>query len=217
MFPEAKTIHKIIAAVACITLIVVGSKIRFYLPDNPTPITLQTFAILTTAGFMGARWGFYSVLGYIMIGAIGLPAFANQPWEYTSPIDGWNYVTGVTGGYLLGFLFATLLAGIMSQIGFNRSNTLWANMLGTLAVYLPAIVWLAIGDFGWPAEGKLLMDGMYIYLPGDLFKVLAASIALTGLWKFADNQFWRRKASGNAGDPDQTTAGSKRDTHLDPH
>ncbi len=188
LFPESKTIHKAVAAIACIAFIVIASKIRFYLPDNPTPITLQTFAILTTAGVMGARWGLGSVLGYIAIGALGFPAFANQAWQITSPVDGWNYLSGVTGGYLIGFLLATLLAGYLSQIGFNRSNSLWANMLGTLSLYLPAIIWLAIGDFGWPAEGKLLMDGMYIYLPGDLFKVLAASIALAGLWKLADNR-----------------------------
>ena len=195
LFPDAKLIHKVFAAVAFIAFIVVCTKIRFYLPENPTPITLQTFAILATASVMGCTWGFYSVLGYLVIGVLGFPAFANQSFELTSPAVGWNYVTGVTGGYLIGFLLASIVAGSLSKMGFNRSNSLWANALGGLAVYLPAIAWLAIGDFGWPAEGKLLMDGMYIYLPGDILKVLGASLLVTGLWKFADN---RRSGRGRS-------------------
>lgn len=206
LVPGADTRHRIAASIAFIALIVVCSKIRFYLPDNPTPITLQTLAILTAGGVMGFRWGLVSVFGYLVIGALGFLTFANQPfstqpsvftsladvWVYitgmfTSPADGWTYVTGVTGGYLLGFLLATAVVGALSQYGFDRSNSLWANALGGIAVYIPAIIWLAVGDFGWPADGKLLMDGMYIYLPGDFLKVIAASVLVTGLWKFADN------------------------------
>lgn len=187
LVPGAVTRHRIAASIAFIALIVVCSKIRFYLPDNPTPITLQTLAILTAGGVMGFRWGLISVFGYLAIGALGFLAFANQPWGFTTPADGWAYVTGVTGGYLLGFLLATAVVGAMSQYGFDRSNSLWANSLGGIAVYIPAIIWLAVGDFGWPADGELLMDGMYIYLPGDFLKVIAASVLVTGLWKFADN------------------------------
>ncbi len=188
LVPDAKLMHKVLAVVACIAFIVICSKVRFYLPGNPTPITLQTFAILATASVMGCTWGFSAVLGYLAIGVLGFPAFANQPWELTSPAAGWDYVTGVTGGYLIGFLLAAIVAGSLSKWGFDRSNSLWANAMGALVLYLPAIIWLAVGDFGWPAEGKLLMDGMYIYLPGDILKVLAASLLATGLWKFADNR-----------------------------
>ena len=186
--PDAKLVHKIAAAAVCIAFIVICTKIRFYLPDNPTPITLQTFGILAAVSLLGCTWGFYTVLGYLLIGVLGFPAFANQPFELTSPAIGWSYVTGVTGGYLIGFLLAAIVAGSLSKMGFNRSNSLWAIVLGGLAIYFPAIIWLAIGDFGWPPEGRLLMDGMYIYLPGDILKVLAASILVAGLWKFADNR-----------------------------
>ncbi len=188
VFPEAKVVHRIAAVVALVALIVVCSKIRFYLPGNPTPLTLQTFAILTAAGVMGFRWGLATVVGYLLIGMLGFLAFANQPWGFTTPAEAWVYVTGVTGGYLIGFLLAAGIAGALSQYGFDRANSLWANVLAGIAVYLPALVWLALGDFGWPAEGKLLMDGMYIYLPGDFLKVVGASMLLTGIWRFADNR-----------------------------
>ncbi len=193
LFPDAKLVHHIAAMVAFVAFIVVCSKIRFYLPGNPTPLTLQTLAILTAAGVMGFRWGLISVSGYLVIGALGFLAFANQPWGFTTPEAGWEYVTGLTGGYLIGFLLMTGIAGALSQYGLNRSNSLWATVIAGIALYVPALVWLAVGDFGWPSEGKLLMDGMYVYLPGDFLKAVGASLLITGLWKLADNRLSGRE------------------------
>ena len=188
LLPESRLVHRVVATLAFIALIVICSKIKFYLPGNPTPITLQTFAILTAAGVMGLRWGLATVLGYLIIGTLGFLAFANQPWGFTTPSEGFQYVTGVTGGYLMGFMIATAVAGGLSQFGFDRGNSLWANVFAGIILYVPAIFWLAVGDFGWPADGKLMMDGMYIYLPGDFLKAVGASALLAGLWKFADNR-----------------------------
>ena len=196
LFPEARLVDRIAASVALIVLIVVCAKIRFYLPGNPTPLTLQTFAILTAAGIMGFRWGTITIFGYLAIGALGFLAFANQPWwGFTTPVEGWKYVTGLTGGYLIGFIVASAIAGGLSQFGFDRANSIWANSIASIALYVPALIWLAVGDYGWPADGKLMMDGMYIYLPGDFLKLVAASAVVTGLWKFADN---RRSGRGSS-------------------
>ncbi len=188
LLPGAKTWHRIVAAIAMIALIIACSKIRFYLPDNPTPITLQTFAVLLSGSVLGWRWGTASVFGYLALGALGFTVFANQSLGITSPADGWTYVTGVTGGYLIGFVLASALTGALSQAGFIRSSSLWAIVVGGLAVYIPALIWLAVGDFGWPAEGKLMMDGMYIYIPGDVLKILAASLVVGVMWRLADNR-----------------------------
>ena len=78
------------------------------------------------------------------------------------------------------------MSGYLSQVGFIRSSSLWAIALGGLLLYVPALIWLATIDFGWPAEGKLFVDGMYIYMPGDVTKMLAASLAVTVLWNHGD-------------------------------
>ena len=57
---------------------------------------------------------------------------------------------------------------------------------GRTAALRPALIWLATIDFGWPAEGKLFVDGMYIYMPGDITKILATSLAVTVLWNHGD-------------------------------
>ena len=105
LFPSAHTGHRVLASVVLIALMFVCAKARFYLPENPTPITLQTFGVLLTGGVMGWRWGVGAVLGYIGLGALGLPMFASSdPWAFRTPVDAWNAsIAGVTGGYIIGF------------------------------------------------------------------------------------------------------------------
>lgn len=66
------------------------------------PFTLQTMAVFLALGMLGGRNGFFSVLTYILLGAVGLPVFAGFK-------GGLAALLGNTGGYIIGFL---LLAGI---------------------------------------------------------------------------------------------------------
>ncbi|MEQ6903580.1 biotin transporter BioY [Nocardioides sp. YIM 152588] len=70
------------------------------------PITLQTFAVALTGCLLGPVRSFLSVTLYLALGAIGLPVFA----EHSS---GLGVFTGPSGGYLLSFPFAALLAGFL--------------------------------------------------------------------------------------------------------
>ena len=189
IFPEAKTWHKVAALVALVALIALCAKARFYLPGNPTPVTMQTFGVLFAGSLMGWRWGTGAVLAYIAIGTLGAPVFAGtSAFDFRSPADAWNYtIMGVTGGYIIGFLVASFVAGWMAQLGFNKRDALWANLAGGLLLYLPALIWLSAFDFSWPAADRFMMDAMYIYMPGDMFKILAASLLTWGLWsRFAN-------------------------------
>ena len=184
IFPDARTWHKVVAVVAFVLLIAVCAKARFFLPGNPTPVTLQTFGVLMAGSVMGWRWGTGAILAYVAVGALGAPVFASQAaLDFRNPVDAWNTtIMGVTGGYIIGFVIASFIAGLGSQLGFVRSGGIWANLAGGLLLYVPALIWLGIFDFGWPQEGRLLLDGMYIYMPGDLFKILAASLITWLLW-----------------------------------
>lgn len=188
LFPNGRVGHRVIASVFFIALIFVCAKARFYLPENPTPITLQTFGVLLTGGVMGWRWGMGAVLGYIALGALGLPMFATaDPWALRTPLEAWNAsITGATGGYIIGFLVAAGVTGFLSQIGFAHSGSLWAVALGGLLLYVPALIWLSVFDFGWPADGRLFIDGMYVFMPGDIVKMLAAAGIVTALWDRGD-------------------------------
>lgn len=188
LFPNARTIHRLAVSVVFVALIIVCAKARFYLPDNPTPITLQTFAVLLTGSVMGWRWGMGAVVGYIALGALGAPVFATSDGlVFRTPVEAWDTtITGVVGGYIIGFVVASGVAGLLSQLGFTHSRSLWANTVGGLLLYVPALIWLSVFDFGWPAEGELFTKGMYIYMPGDLTKILGASLVTAGLWNYGD-------------------------------
>ena len=189
LFPDSRVWHKVVAIAVLVLLIAVCAKARFYLPQNPTPVTLQTFGVLFAGAFMGWRWGTAAVLAYIAVGALGAPVFASQAaFDFRSPMEAWDAtIMGVTGGYIIGFLVASFVAGFLSQLGFTHRDTLWANLAGGILLYVPALVWLAAFDFGWPKEGRLFMDGMYVFMPGDLLKILAASLITWGLWSRVAN------------------------------
>ena len=154
---------------------------RFYLPDNPVPVTLQTFAIILTGGVLGWRLGLGSALLYWLVAIAYAPILAGGT-------GGPAVVFGVTGGYLIGFMLASLAAGWLSQNGANRWNSIWAMLIGGAMVYVPALIWLSVFDFGWPEQGKLLSSALYPFVVGDLIKVVVASLILAGAWKISDRR-----------------------------
>ena len=179
---NATSWHKILAIVTGIALVSVLAQARFYLPDNPVPITLQGFGILMMGSVLGWRLGTVSAIGYYLVGMAGLPVFANGG-------EGWDYVFhGATGGYLIGFILAAGVVGYLSQHGWNRGRSLWPMMLGSLLIYVPALIWLTVFDFGWPAQGQLFSQALYPFLPGDILKLMAAAAVSGGLWGIVDNK-----------------------------
>ncbi len=186
LFPRAQTAHRLAAAVAFAGLVAVFAQARFFLPENPVPITLQTFGVLMTGTVLGWRWGVVSISSYYLAGMAGLPVFQGGG-------NGWRYITSVTGGYLVGFVLATYITGCLSQHGFNRGRALWAAAAGAIAVYVPALIWLSFFDLGWPKPGQLFSSAVYPFIPGDLIKMLAAGLATGLLWRLAD---WRSNRRG---------------------
>ena len=181
LFPSASTVHRLITALLFVGILVGMSRARFYLPDNPVPITLQTFGVLLTGGVLGVRWGLFSILVWYFLGMAGIPVFQGGG-------NGWAYLSGSpTAGYIIGFIAATWMVGYLSQHGWNRGRGLWPMLLGNLTVYLPALLWL--GAFGFVSWDSVFSRGMYPFIPGDLIKLMGASLLVAGLWSIAD---WRK-------------------------
>jgi biotin transport system substrate-specific component len=182
LIPAANIWHKSATVVIGITLVALLAQARFFIPDNPVPITLQGFGVLMLGGVLGWRLGLVSAAGYYLVGMVGLPVFANGG-------EGWNYVIhGFTGGYLLGFILAAGVIGYLSQRGWTHGRVLWPMLIGSLLIYGPALIWLSVFDFTWPAEGKLMSSALYPFIPGDVLKLMAAAAVTGGLWRFVDNK-----------------------------
>lgn len=182
LFPSATIWRRAAAAIAMVVVTALLAQARFYLPDNPVPITFQTYGVLMTGGLLGFRWGLASAVLYYVVGMAGVPVFQGAH-------SGWDYVAhGVTGGYLLGFMLASTFTGYLSQRGWDRGRALWPMTISALLVYGPGLIWLAVFDFGWPAEGQLFSSGMYPFIPGDVVKLLLAALTVGLLWRVADTR-----------------------------
>lgn len=145
---------------------------------TPVPITGQTFAVLLAGAALGWRAGAASQVLYVGLGAIGLPF-------YSGGDGGWQVVTGATGGYLVGFIFAAAVVGHLAERKQDRTvaTAIPAFLSGTAIVYLFGVTWLA-NSLGIGAIEAMEL-GLVPFVIGDLVKVALAGIALPAAWRLA--------------------------------
>lgn len=146
-------------------LLVVCAQLSFRLPFSPVPITAQTFAVVMVGMVLGSRWGTAVVAAYLMQGMVGLPVFA----EFG---NGLRFL-GPTGGYLIGFLPAVYLAGLLWERAPKKTLLIgfFVALAAEAAVFAVGLLWLAVfvGFSGAVAVGLLP------FLPGTLIKCAAAA------------------------------------------
>ncbi len=144
-------------------LTAIGAYIYIPLPISPVPITLQMFFTFMAGGLLGKKYGFFSQLIYILIGAIGLPVFAGGT-------GGFGILFGPTGGYVLGFLAAGYIAGFSKDTFISK---LLYMLLALIVIYLLGTTRLMMVmqvDFI-----KALTIGVTPFIIGDLMKVALAA------------------------------------------
>jgi biotin transport system substrate-specific component len=161
MFGDLQRSRRIACTAAFIGLITVGGWIS--VPFVPSPFTLQTFFVLL-AGTVMKRDAIIPVALYVALGTLGLPVFHNG-------VAGIGVLLGPTGGYLVGFIPAALIAGIAceSVLPVCRIAGLAA---ASVLILLCGVAWLIASTGMAPAAAFFL--GMLIFLPGDAVKTGAA-------------------------------------------
>ena len=87
---------------------------------------------------------------------------------------------GPTGGYLIGFVAAAFVVGLLTERGWDRHflSTAVAMAVGSLVIYVFGLAWLAY----FVPKGSVLAVGLYPFIPGDLIKVVLAAVALPSGW-----------------------------------
>jgi len=141
----------------------------------PVPVTGQTFAVLMIAALLGSRRGCFAVLAYITEGAAGLPVFAHGR-------AGFAVLLEPTGGYLVGFIAAACIVGLLAEKGWDRRirTTVLAMVFGNIVIYAFGLLWLCclMG-----VNRTVLTAGLYPFILGDLLKIALAAILLPSGWK----------------------------------
>lgn len=169
-----------ILAIAGSLLLTLSAKV--HIPFWPVPMTLQTLAVLVIGMAYGPRLGGATLLLYLAEGAIGLPVFSGTPERGI----GLAYLAGPTGGYLVGFVLAAALVGVMAERGWDRSpvTAVTAMVVGNLVIYVCGVAWLgAIIGYGgvWSA-------GVEPFLLGDGIKIALGAALLPACWKILGNR-----------------------------
>lgn len=156
-------------------VILASAQIVIPVPGSPVPVTGQTFGVLLVGGALGFRRGLASVALYVLVGAIGLPFFAEGK-------GGVNVILGATGGYLVGFIVAGALVGRLAELGWDRRmiGAIAAIAIGNIVIYLIGVPWLvAVAHYDL---GTGIAKGVLPFLVGDAVKLLLAAIAFPAAW-----------------------------------
>ena len=117
------------------------------IPVSPVPISLTNLVIMISIYVLGFKDATISYIVYLLLGLVGLPVFSG----FTG---GLGKLAGPTGGYLIGFIFLALIAGLF----VDKFGTEW------LAIQLKMSFVAA------------LSVGVIPYLAGDAVKIIIAII-----------------------------------------
>ena len=155
-------------------LLTISAKIK--IPFYPVPMTMQTFVVLFLGISFGYKIGVATVMLYLLEGIVGLPVFSNSPEKGL----GIAYFVGPTMGYLIGFVFASFLAGYL-KYNSNFVFTFIKLTLSTSIIYILGVLWLG-NLIGW--EKPILQLGVFPFLLAELFKILLLTLLVKKILKF---------------------------------
>src|SRR5579875_2844742 len=116
----------------------IAASAQISVPLHPVPMTMQSLVVLLVGMAYGPRLGAATLLAYLAEGAAGLPVFAG--WAAGPAV-----LAGPTGGFLLGFVPAAALAGLLAARGWIRHIAGSAAVLGLghAVLFAIGIAWLA--------------------------------------------------------------------------
>ena len=145
------------------------------------PFTLQTFAVFATRTLLGGKRGTITVVCYITLGLLGLPVFSGFN-------GGAAALFGATGGYIVGFLIASLLMWGFEKLFGNRRFALVISMLlGLIVCYLFGSIWymlIYMNEAGISEFFAALLLCVIPYIIPDIVKILLVLLVKKRLGKY---------------------------------
>lgn len=152
------------------------AQVSIPVPGSPVPITGQTLAVMLVGATMGLRRGAAAMGAYVLIGALGVPIYADGD-------AGLAVVVGPTGGYLVGFVLAAAIMGRLAERGWDRTpaRMLALGLLGQALIFGVGVPWLALVAGLGPAEA--IAAGFTPFIVGGLVKAALAGALLPAAWR----------------------------------
>ena len=170
---EKETFKNILLVLGGVAFLSIMSQVLIPLPYTPVPISLGTFGVTLMALLYGRKLGTATILSYVAAGSLGAPIFAGgKAGSLFSP----------TGGYILGYIVATIILGYLADRGVTKSyvKTILSLMLSSAIILTLGSLVLSLFVPGKNA----FMVGVLPFLPGDALKSTTTTLLLPTLWKF---------------------------------
>ena len=165
-----KSIFLVLSGVIFLSII---SQLIIPLYFTPVPISLGSFGVILIALLYGRKLGTATVLSYVVAGSLGAPVFAGfKTGSLFSP----------TGGYILGYIAAALILGFLSDKGIAKSyvKTFLSLLLASAVILVLGALVLIL----FVPSKNIFMIGVLPFIPGDMLKIVAATLLFPRLWKF---------------------------------
>lgn len=150
-------------------VLAIMSQIAIPMPSG-VPVTLQTFAVALMGVVLLSRQAASAVVVYVLIGAVGLPVFANMN-------AGMAAIAGKTGGFIWGFIFLALFCG--------AGSTFSPKILGIFTGIFGLIIchFLGITQFSLLSGMGMKESFIFVSFPYLLKDILSVIIAYVVGWQ----------------------------------
>ncbi|MCM8785032.1 MAG: biotin transporter BioY [Candidatus Omnitrophica bacterium] len=153
-------VEKIFLSIIFSILTAISAQIYLKLPFTPVPVTLQTFTVLLSGILLGKNYGSLSQIFYFIGGISGIG------WFY----GGQSGILRPTTGYIIGFIFASYIAGYFSE----KERKVFGMIFASLVIYILGILYLGI--FFNKSVKDLILIGILPFIPFDIVKGLIAGL-----------------------------------------
>ncbi|MBR0290417.1 MAG: biotin transporter BioY [Selenomonadaceae bacterium] len=163
----------------CVALCCVTAHISFPLPFTPGYVTALTFAMSLAAYLLSPRQTFMIILLYILMGAVGLPVFANG--------EGLSRLLGPVGGFYFAWLVAYPLLSLAKGETPNLKRYALMNILIAVPItYVGGLISmiLVLHVELWEA----LTMAVFPFIFGDVVKAIASAVFGVKLQKILEER-----------------------------
>ena len=170
---EKEFLKSIFFVLSGVILLSIMSQLIIPLYFTPVPISLGSFGVILIALLYGRKLGTATVLSYVVAGSFGAPIFAGFKT---------GFLFSPTGGYILGYIAAALILGFLSDKGIAKSyvKTFLSLLLASAVILVLGALVLIL----FVPSKNIFMIGVLPFIPGDMLKIVAATLLFPRLWKF---------------------------------
>jgi len=133
-------------------------------PIGAIPINMVHISIFVASGILGGKYATISQVIFLILGIIGIPVFSGFN-------SGLGYLTGPTGGFIMGYISCAWIVGEgISKVGIKSNLSILIMVAGLASSYMLGVSW-----FMYVTEADIitaLLTCVFPFLLGDAVKVI---------------------------------------------